>query len=102
MRVLLTGTDGYIGAILGSRLTSEGHDILGVDTGFYREGWLYTDPERSPWMPRALCADIRQITPHHLEGFLEVLSYELTGRTAHVSSQRTSPAEIHFEGRFAG
>jgi len=41
LRVVLTGADGYIGCLMASRLLDEGHDVLAVDTGFYRSGWLY-------------------------------------------------------------
>ena len=43
MRVLLTGADGYIGAIMGPKLIEAGHEVLGLDTGFYRRGWLFDD-----------------------------------------------------------
>ena len=53
MRVLLTGADGYIGAIMGPKLIEAGHDVVGLDTGFYRRGWLFDDagPIRR-WSPR--------------------------------------------------
>ncbi|MGI6630593.1 MAG: NAD-dependent epimerase/dehydratase family protein, partial [Bacillota bacterium] len=41
MRVLVTGSDGYIGSCLGPYLMNKGHDVVGLDTGFYRAGWLY-------------------------------------------------------------
>ena len=34
MRVLYTGADGYIGAILGPKLLARGYDAVGVDAGF--------------------------------------------------------------------
>jgi hypothetical protein len=39
MRVLVTGADRYIGAVLGSRLVERGPDVVGVDCGYYRDGW---------------------------------------------------------------
>ena len=41
MKVLVTGIDGYIGAILGPYLMQRGYDVTGFDTGYYRQGWLY-------------------------------------------------------------
>ena len=35
MRVLVTGTEGYLGSLLAPTLLTEGHDVLGVDTGFF-------------------------------------------------------------------
>src|SRR5262245_24234036 len=41
MKVFVTGTDGYIGCQLSSLLMERGHDVTGLDTGYYRDGWLY-------------------------------------------------------------
>lgn len=35
MRVLITGSDGYIGTVLGPFLQAAGHEAAGVDAGFY-------------------------------------------------------------------
>ena len=48
MKVLITGTEGYIGSRLAPLLMARGHEIVGLDTGFYRDGWLYSDPVSSP------------------------------------------------------
>lgn len=66
MRVLFTGADGYIGAILGRYLLERGIDAVGLDTGFYRQGWLY--PFGGP-RPMVITKDIREITADDLKGF---------------------------------
>jgi nucleoside-diphosphate-sugar epimerase len=66
MKVLVTGTDGYIGSVLGPVLLERGFDVVGVDCGFYRDGWLYNDLRQRP---RTLTRDIRRIAPRDLEGF---------------------------------
>jgi nucleoside-diphosphate-sugar epimerase len=66
MRILVTGVDGYIGAVLTPKLAADGHDVIGVDTGLYREGWLYTT-NATQW-PTTLVMDIRHLRPEHLEG----------------------------------
>src|SRR5690348_17738920 len=66
MRVLVTGTDGYIGAVLGPTLIERGFDVVGLDCGFYRDGWLYNDPRPRPL---TLTKDIRRITAKDVEGF---------------------------------
>ena len=48
MRVFLTGADGYIGAIMGPKLIEAGHEVVGLDTGFYRRGWLFDDGRTHP------------------------------------------------------
>ncbi len=65
MKVLVTGTDGYIGVMLAHQLLLQGFDVLGLDTGFYRTGWLYSGVDRSPqWIRK----DIRQIDVGDLRG----------------------------------
>ena len=59
MRVLVTGTEGYLGCLLAPLLMAEGHDVVGLDTGYYKAGWLCPGPLagsagcRSPMRPRA-------------------------------------------------
>ena len=48
MKVLITGADGYIGAVLAPYLAEHGHQVSGLDCGFYRNGWLYDDGRRRP------------------------------------------------------
>jgi len=66
MRVLLTGADGYIGAIMGPKLIEAGHDVVGLDTGFYRRGWLYDDGRTHPLV---ISRDQRRIATADLRGF---------------------------------
>ena len=66
MRILVTGSDGYIGSVLGPYLAEQGHDVVGVDAGFYRGGWLYEPQTRT--IP-ALFRDIRTLTEGDLDGF---------------------------------
>ena len=68
MKVLVTGTDGYIGSVLSAMLLRDGHEVLGVDTGYYRQGWLFTDPKLTPGFARALLKDIRDLRQDDLEG----------------------------------
>ncbi len=58
MNVLITGADGYIGAVLGPFLMERGHSVAGLDSGFYRNGWLFDDGRRRP---PVMTKDIRQI-----------------------------------------
>ena len=66
MRVLLTGADGYIGAIMGPKLVEAGHDVVGLDTGFYRRGWLFDDRKTHP---KVVSKDLRDVTTEDLAGF---------------------------------
>jgi nucleoside-diphosphate-sugar epimerase len=66
MRVLLTGADGYIGAIMGPKLIEAGHEVVGLDTGFYRRGWLFDDGRTHP---QVVSKDLRAIEAGDLAGF---------------------------------
>jgi nucleoside-diphosphate-sugar epimerase len=65
-RILLTGSEGYIGSVLGHRLVSNGYQVVGADTGYYRAGWLYNDGKDRPAL---LSRDVRTLTVADLEGF---------------------------------
>lgn len=66
MRVLFTGADGYVGALLGPYLLEKGIEAVGLDTGFYRQGWLF--PMQGP-RPAVITKDLRQIDLEDLQGF---------------------------------
>mgnify|MGYP006293568167 CR=1 FL=1 len=66
MNILVTGTDGYIGCLLASTLLKEGYRVIGLDTGFYRQGWLYNGLKQ---VPKCINKDIRDITEEDLSGF---------------------------------
>jgi nucleoside-diphosphate-sugar epimerase len=66
MRVLATGTDGYIGALLAPYLAARGIEVVGLDTGYYRQGWLYPAPGARP---HTLTKDIRAVEVEDLAGF---------------------------------
>ena len=36
-RILVTGTEGYLGALLAPELIRQGYEVIGLDTGFYKE-----------------------------------------------------------------
>jgi len=69
MKILITGTDGYIGCRLAPYLTARGHEVVGLDTGYYRGGWMYSEPARAPVLPATLVKDLRTVTSRDFEGF---------------------------------
>ncbi len=70
MKILLTGTEGYLGSVLAPLLMQKGHEILAVDTGFYNVGWLYIGCELTA---KTLNKDIRHITLKDLSGVEAVI-----------------------------
>lgn len=65
MKILVTGTEGYIGSLLAPLLIQEGHEVIGLDTGFYKVGWLYNGTKVTA---KTLNKDIRHITTEDLQG----------------------------------
>ncbi|MGC5220994.1 NAD-dependent epimerase/dehydratase family protein [Micromonospora sp. DT81.3] len=61
----MTGTEGYLGSVLAPELVRAGHDLLAVDTGFYKAGWLYNGVDSTP---QTLVRDIRDIEAEDLAG----------------------------------
>jgi nucleoside-diphosphate-sugar epimerase len=65
MRILLTGHDGYIGAVMAPRLLAEGFEVVGLDSGYF-DGCDFGD--YAPAYPR-LRRDLRGIEARDLDGF---------------------------------
>jgi nucleoside-diphosphate-sugar epimerase len=65
MKVLVTGTEGYLGCLFAPLLLERGHEVIAVDTGFYKAGWLYNGTELTA---KTLNKDIRLITLEDLAG----------------------------------
>src|SRR5246127_1421432 len=88
MRVLITGVDGYIGAVLGPQLVERGFDVVGVDCGFYRDAWLYNDDRPRPL---TLTMDVRRISAKDVQGFDAVIHLaELSNDPLGELSERTT------------
>ncbi|MBF2048261.1 MAG: SDR family oxidoreductase [Elainella sp. C42_A2020_010] len=84
MKVLVTGTEGYLGCLFAPLLLERGHEVTAVDTGFYKVGWLYNGTQSTA---KTLTKDIRHITLEDLQGMDAVvhmaeLSNDPTGQLA--------------------
>ena len=89
MRVLVTGHAGYIGAVLGPLLQQGSDEVVGLDSGLYRDCDFWTPPVSIPEIEK----DIRDIRPADLEGFEAV---------AHLAALSNDPlgdldAELTYE-----
>lgn len=71
MRVLVTGTEGYLGCLVAPYLKADGHEVVGLDTGYYRHGWLYNGVD---WAPETILKDMRDVTVEDLRGFDAVVA----------------------------
>jgi nucleoside-diphosphate-sugar epimerase len=65
MKVLVTGHLGYIGVEMVSVLRAAGHQVVGLDTGYFNECDFAAPPDDVP----TLNVDLRDVTAAHLAGF---------------------------------
>jgi nucleoside-diphosphate-sugar epimerase len=68
MRIFVTGVNGYIGAVLAPYLIKRGMQVIGLDTGYYRDGWLYSDDRELGVTPLTINKDLRRVEAADLDG----------------------------------
>ena len=95
MRVCLTGSDGYLGSLLAPELMRRGHNVVGLDTGYYKERSLYRGAGPSP---QTVVKDLRDVQPSDLEGLDAIVHMaELSNDPAGQLAPRIT-YEINHEG----
>lgn len=110
MRILLTGSRGYIGTAMAPMLVEAGHEVVGLDTDLYRRSTF------GPWREsvRTIEKDVRSVDAADLAGFDAVvhlaalsndplgdLNPELTYEINHrASAQLAAAAKTAGVGRF--
>ncbi|MDH3692582.1 MAG: SDR family oxidoreductase [Gammaproteobacteria bacterium] len=98
MKIFLTGTDGYIGAVLADRLLKTGHEVIGFDTGYYRRGWLFNDPAYLDRSPSTICADVRRVTQELLRDVDAVIHLAELSNDPLGESNRAVTFDINHQG----
>ena len=98
MRILLTGVDGYIGSVVAPRLLAAGHQVRGLDTGYYREGWLYSAPASAPRFIETLNKDLRRIERSDLAGIDAVVHLAELSNDPLGETSRTVTRDINHQG----
>jgi nucleoside-diphosphate-sugar epimerase len=63
-RVLITGSNGYIGSVMGPYFVEAGYEVRGLDTGYFHECTLVPDTTAI----RYITKDIRDLLPEDLDG----------------------------------
>jgi len=66
VRVLITGTEGYIGVLLAPIVAGLGHEVVGLDTGYFRDARLEAE---APAAFTTIEKDLRHLSQADLEGF---------------------------------
>ena len=99
MRLLVTGHLGYIGAEMVPILLEHGHEVVGLDTGFYDECDFVVPPIDIP----ELRVDLRDVEPGHLEGFDAVLHLAALSNDplGDINSDLTYDINLHASVRLA-
>ncbi|MGX1778642.1 NAD-dependent epimerase/dehydratase family protein [Nocardia brasiliensis] len=69
MRVLVTGHEGYLGTVIAHRLLEAGHEITGLDAGWFADCVLGAPPSEPPRMRM----DIRDVAADDLTGYDAVI-----------------------------
>lgn len=98
MKILVTGTDGYLGALVAPVLTQRGHTVVGLDTGYFRSGWLYHADGDAP---RTINKDLRTISANDVAGFdaivhMAELSNDPAGQLApHITYEINHKGSLH-------
>ncbi|WP_328394640.1 NAD-dependent epimerase/dehydratase family protein [Nocardia sp. NBC_00416] len=69
MRVLVTGHQGYLGTVMVPVLRAHGHEVTGLDTGWFADCVLGADPQDPP----GLAVDLRDVSVEQLTGFDAVI-----------------------------
>ncbi|ADB73161.1 NAD-dependent epimerase/dehydratase family protein [Geodermatophilus obscurus] len=65
MRVLITGSEGYLGTVMAEVVAGAGHDVVGLDSGLFIGATLGPEPTRPPLVRQ----DLRDVTVDDLAGF---------------------------------
>src|SRR5713226_2044917 len=110
MKILVTGSKGYIGTVMAPMMVAAGHEVVGVDTDFYRRSTF------GPWAEaiRTIAKDVRALEAADVEGFDAVvhlaalsndplgdLNPQLTFEINHLASVRLAQlAKAAGVGRF--
>ncbi|MGK5173608.1 NAD-dependent epimerase/dehydratase family protein [Geodermatophilus sp. CPCC 205761] len=65
MRVLITGSEGYLGTVMAEVMVGAGHDVVGLDSGLFVGATLGPEPPRPPLLRK----DLRDVTVEDVTGF---------------------------------
>jgi nucleoside-diphosphate-sugar epimerase len=100
MKVLLTGHQGYLGTVMAPVLVAAGHEVTGLDTGWFADNVLGPRPVDPPTIRR----DLREVEASDLEGFdavihLAALSNDPLG---FLAPEITFDINHHASSRLAG
>jgi nucleoside-diphosphate-sugar epimerase len=92
-RILITGHEGYIGAVMVPVLLEAGHTVIGLDTGYFHECTFIPEISRIP----AIKKDIRDLELADLDGFDAVVHLAALSNDPLGNLSRAWTEEINFQ-----
>lgn len=92
MKLLITGIEGYIGSVLRQYLNNRGHDVYGIDTGYY------TDESNKSVNSRVLWEDIRNVSASQIAGYDAVIHLSDLSNDPLGMIDESITREINYEG----
>jgi nucleoside-diphosphate-sugar epimerase len=92
-RILITGHNGYIGSVMTPLLVEAGHDVAGLDTGYFEECTLVPGGAAVPSVRK----DIRDLEPGDLRGFDAVVHLAALSNDPIGNLNEAWTEEINFE-----
>jgi nucleoside-diphosphate-sugar epimerase len=95
LRILITGTGGYIGSLLAPLLIERGYEVAGLDTGYFREARL-GDERGASYLE--MHKDLRRVTRRDLKDFDAVVHLAGLSNDALGQLSRRVTYEINHRG----
>lgn len=97
MRILVTGSHGYVGSVLAPSLAAAGHEVVGLDAMLYA-GCDFGEEHASVPLLRT---DVRDVVPSELEGFDAVVHLAALSNDPVGELDRELTFDINLEGTVA-
>ena len=94
MRVLLTGHEGYIGSVMAPALVEAGHDVVGLDTGYFADCNIVPPAGGVA----AVNKDIRDLEAADVEGFEAVIHLAALSNDPIGNLNDSWTEEINYQG----
>jgi nucleoside-diphosphate-sugar epimerase len=92
-KILVTGSNGYVGSVMVPELIKAGFDVVGLDTCYYGECTL----TEAPKAPREIQCDIRDVKPDHLKGVDVVIHLAALSNDAVGTLREEWTMQINYE-----
>ena len=93
-RVLITGHNGYLGSVMTPLIAEAGYEVMGLDTGYFRQCTLVRDRVQVPWRAK----DIRDLNSDDLRGFDAVIHLAALSNDPVGNLDEGWTRAINFEG----